>query len=185
MPKKSTGLRLTFYLSVSEKGATAERKSGCGACRNITTTDRHAAKTSTTFCVFSLDTVSTCIDTANPDSGDRGSARRTESRHFVWSVRVLRRPVRVLTTKPMRQICSPPADGARALLLGCAKNASPAKGGAFVFGLVLSRPLSRSATRVAPAPGRPVRQRGDCISVKIEGCPVQRGPKARRHKWRQ
>jgi hypothetical protein len=35
-----------------------------------TTTNRRATKTSTTFCVFSLDRIFADVDTANPDSGD-------------------------------------------------------------------------------------------------------------------
>src|SRR5262249_13644755 len=68
---------------------------GC-ECKT-TTTNRRRAEKSTHMSRFSLDSFFTSADTAIPDSGERGSARRPEPRSFTRVRGGPRQPARVLS----------------------------------------------------------------------------------------
>jgi hypothetical protein len=154
--------------------------------RNATTTNRHAAKKSTTFCVFPLDTLRTQADTAHPDSGDRGNAGGIESSSFVRSTRDPRRPARVLTKKTDAFVSAPlPQRGAGAA--GRPREACVTGRGQRVGSLRWLSPGGPCCAESSCACyGRPARQRGETQESKIEGCPGAVGnPEARRGGWLQ
>jgi len=82
---------------------------------------------------FPLDTFLTWIDTANPDSGERGSARRTESRMFT-RVRGATKPARALSKKIERDPSRARMRSVKRCCEGCV--ISPASGRALRFASV-------------------------------------------------
>jgi len=161
-----------------------------------TTTNRQCYENINDILRFPLDRVFTSVDTATPDSGERGSARRTGSRNLHESVRATK-PARVLSKKIEREVQLRARHTKReALLLRLRGNHRPAagrcvlggfstlstarRGRIFCFATCTSRSdqvALRLGTRPAPLP----MQRS-----RIKGLPPPSGsPGARRNGWQR